>query len=217
MVRALCICWIACGALAAHAQDAGPVDAGPRTLTLQPSSSLVVRTFKDGARATLTHDHVVKATEIAGEATWDPAAPESLKLKVTVQTKSLLVDDPAERARFGLTDAVSDKDKKAVDEALKGRDTLDARRYPTLSFRSTRTTRAADGALVMTGDFTMHGVTRSVSLPVVLEPTADGVIGTGTLSLKTSDFGIRPYSAFLGAIKVKDEVEIHLRLVGAAK
>lgn len=189
--------------------------ASRQSYVLDVSSTLLVRTWRDGARAALAHDHVVRATELAGEAVWDDDDPTALALKVTVQTASLAMDEPADRALLALDGTVPERDKKAAEEALKGRETLDVKRFPTLSFKSTRATRDKQGVLVLEGTFTMHGVSRDVRFPVEVTRAPDGtLVGTARLLLKTSDFGIRPYSAFLGAVKVKDEVELHLRLVG---
>src|SRR5689334_9278466 len=51
------------------------------------------------------------------------------------------------------------------DQHLKSPDFFDAEKYPVITFHSERVTRTADGALV-TGPLTMHGVTRTVQIPV---------------------------------------------------
>ena len=97
---------------------------------------------------------------------------------------------------------------------MKGDDQLDVEHFPRIRFESTKVAKGADGSLVVTGRFTLHGQTRTVQLPVTVEERDDGSLrGRGTLRLKVSDYGITPYRAFLGAVKVKDEVRLHLDLI----
>jgi polyisoprenoid-binding protein YceI len=85
----------------------------------------------------------------------------------------------------------------ARDTHLKSADFFDAATFPTLSFKSTSITKVSDGKYTLTGDLTLHGVTKSVSLdlwyrgtitnPMSKLPTA-GFQLTGTI--KRSDFNI---------------------------
>lgn len=207
----------------AASPDAGPAVAeppppeGPRTFILDAKKTqLVIQVFKDGAAAAFAHDHTVHATELSGEVVADPAHPESSRVSVTVQTKSLVNDDPQVRRQFGLDPAVPEKDRRAIDESMKGRDQLDVGRYPTISFVSTAVEKAGDN-IQLTGDFTLHGVTRAIKLPIQVALDGDSLVGDGKVRLKQSDWGITPYSAFLGAVKNKDEIVLNVHLVGRAK
>ena len=75
---------------------------------------------------------------------------------------------------------------------------------------SSSSTRRPDGRVALKGTLSIHGQSRVVT--VLVEVSDDGKRGTGTLDLKTSDFGVTPYSAFFGAVQVKDEVKLHLDL-----
>jgi polyisoprenoid-binding protein YceI len=196
-----------------------PAASAPKTYKLDGGSTLIVRTWKDGAAASLAHDHAIRATEFSGEATYDPAAPEATKLQVTAQVASMIVDEDKDRAYVGIpTDKpVPEKDRRSVDDTLKGAECLEAKKFPTVAFKSTKLEKSADGKLTLHGDLTLHGVTKGVKMPITIEEKDGKVVGTGSFKLKTSDYGIKPYSAFLGAVKVKDEVQLHLKLVGTPK
>ena len=106
------------------------------------------------------------------------------------------------------------KDRAAVAASMKGPEQLDVQQHPHIRFASTSVTPRSDGALIVEGHLTLRGRTRTVRLPVTVVEQPDGSVrGRGTLSFKVSDFGIEPYSAFLGAVKVKDEVKLHLDLI----
>jgi polyisoprenoid-binding protein YceI len=111
------------------------------------------------------------------------------------------------------------------DEHLRSADFLDVARYPTITFRSTRIEPAGEGRWRMTGDLTLHGVTR----PVVLDvegPTAEvkdprGLTRAGahaTAKIDRKDFGIT-WSKTLdgGGLVVGDEVAITIDVEGVKK
>jgi polyisoprenoid-binding protein YceI len=206
-------CLLVCGVV-----FAASVQAAPRELVLGPGSTLMVRCYGDGPAARLTNDHVIETVDVVGHASYDADMPTALTVAVTAHTASMRVDDPAARQQHGLSDPVSDKDRRSIDAAMKGPDTLHVKRYPTVSFRSSSAKRDAQGLLTVTGELTLHGRTRTVKVPVTLSPQPDGKVrGQGQFRIKTSEFGITPYSAFLGAIKVKDEVDIFVMFNGVDK
>jgi polyisoprenoid-binding protein YceI len=85
----------------------------------------------------------------------------------------------------------------ALDEHLRGPEFFDARKYPQITFHSTRVQAVDATHLKVTGDLTVHGVTRPVDLDVVLNKAAphpmmkSDVIGfDATATLKRSEFGV---------------------------
>jgi polyisoprenoid-binding protein YceI len=83
------------------------------------------------------------------------------------------------------------------DNHLKSAEFFDAATYPTLTFKSTAFKKVADKNYVMTGDLTLHGVTKSVTLNVTFNGTytntASNKISAGfhiSGIIKRSDFGI---------------------------
>jgi polyisoprenoid-binding protein YceI len=104
------------------------------------------------------------------------------------------------------------------DAHLKSADFLDVEKFPTLSFRSTRATRNEDGELKVTGDLTIHGVTRSVVFAVesFSEPAKDpwGNVRVGlsaTTKINRKDFGLTWNAALeTGGVLVGDDVTINL-------
>jgi polyisoprenoid-binding protein YceI len=92
-----------------------------------------------------------------------------------------------------------DTDNEQRDTHLKTPDFFDAPKYPTLTFKSTSFKKVADKKYKLSGDLTLHGVTKPVVLDVVLGGTAThpmnkkqmaGFKITGTI--KRTDFGIAP-------------------------
>ncbi|WP_085813293.1 YceI family protein [Geoanaerobacter pelophilus] len=106
------------------------------------------------------------------------------------------------------------------DAHLKSADFLDVEKYPTMTFSSTRIDKKGDGMLRMTGNLTLHGVTR----PVVLEvegPTAQvkdpmGNVRRGasaTTKISRKDFGLVWNKALeAGGVAVGDDVDISIEV-----
>ena len=179
-------------------------------------STVVIRTFKVGVAAAFAHDHAIVSHDVTGEIVADVADPTTATVHVSVPTASLVVDDARIRQQFKLDAGPSDADKKEVDAHMKDGGQLDVAHFPVVTFSSTRVSKDAAGKLMLTGDLNLHGVTRSVQMPIVVDVTSGTLVGDAQVGLKTSDFGIRPYSALFGAVGNKDEIVLHLHLVATA-
>jgi polyisoprenoid-binding protein YceI len=151
----------------------------------------------------------VLATQIQGEIV---AVPEDLarsRVSLTFDAAGLEVDAKGE----------PEGDAPKVQEAMSGPKLLDVRRYPTITFVSTAVTGSAAGAgeyrLDVTGDVTLHGVTRTVTVPVSVRLAADSLEASGRFELKQTLFGLKPISAGAGTVKVKDAVRIDFTIAAA--
>src|SRR5271163_4168884 len=104
------------------------------------------------------------------------------------------------------------------DAHLKSADFLDAEKFPTLSFKSTRITPVRDGELAVEGDLTIHGVTRKAIFSVEgpTSPAKDPwgktrVAISATTKINRKDFGLTWNAALeTGGILVGDDVTITL-------
>ena len=104
------------------------------------------------------------------------------------------------------------------DAHLKSPDFFDAAKFPALTFKSTKIEKAGKGKFKVTGDLTMHGVTKSVVLAVegpsasIKDPfgrTVRGVMATGKLDRK--DWGMIWNKALdSGGMVVSDEVKLDI-------
>ena len=179
-------------------------------------SSLVVQLFKDGVAARLGHDHVVHAREFSGTVAYDPRNPAASSIRVAVEVGSLIADDPGTRRKFGLAGEPSASDRAEIDTAMKADGQLAAARFPSMTFTSTAIATQPDGRVLVTGRLTIRGVTNELKFPAQMSVEGARLRGRAQLKFKQSSFGYPPYSALLGAIKNKDEVILHIDLVGQA-
>jgi polyisoprenoid-binding protein YceI len=125
--------------------------------------------------------------------------------------------DPA-KSSFTLSIPIESIDTNNVkrDEHLRAPDYFNAKQFPTMSFQSTKV-KAVDGGFEVTGDLTLHGVTKPISFTlkggdkVVEFPKGTQRIGiVSTFSIRRSDFGVNAESKSLG-----DEVPIFIGIEAA--
>lgn len=98
------------------------------------------------------------------------------------------------------------------DTQLKGKDYFDAAQFPQATFKSTKVEMTGDSTANVTGDLTIHGVTRSVVLVVTFNKKAfnPAIFKTGygfsaTAKIGRGDFGVSKYEPFIG-----DDIELDI-------
>ncbi len=137
-------------------------------------------------------------------------------------TGAVLIDDAdvtRSKAEASIDVATIDTRVPDRDADLKSPRFFDVAKYPTLSFKSTKIERAGQGKLKVTGDLTMHGVTR----PVVLDvegPSAEikGLKGetrrglSATTKLNRKDFGLVTNPIVEAGPVIGDDVNIEVSL-----
>jgi polyisoprenoid-binding protein YceI len=105
------------------------------------------------------------------------------------------------------------------DEKVLGPDVLDVATYPTIEFASRALTESAPGSYALAGDLTIHGVTRPVTLDLVLRGVITDTWGktrlglTATAEIKRSDFGVLKFGHVplaAGGFMVPDTVRVAL-------
>jgi polyisoprenoid-binding protein YceI len=139
--------------------------------------------------------------KVSGIVKYDPQNPENSSVEATIDASSISTRD-AQR-----------------DGHLKSADFLDVEKFPTLTFRSKRISVEPGGGKV-TGDLTVHGVTREITLevegptPEMKDPWGKLRIGaSATTKLDRKDFGIVWNSPMeTGGFVVGDEVKINIDL-----
>ncbi len=107
-----------------------------------------------------------------------------------------------------------DTANKKRDDHLRSPDFFNAKQYPRITFKSTKVEKGEGDALSVTGELTMHGVTKQITVPVELTGKGDfmGQPRAGveaTMTVKMSDFAIK---GMPGALS--DEVKVIVALEG---
>ncbi len=165
--------------------EAGTYNLGP------DNADLRVKTGRGGAAAKAGHDLTIDVT--SWNATLTVGDSSSLELNADATSLSVLKGE-------GGMNALGDDDKADIKKTI-DKDILKAQ---DIQFRSSDVT-ATDAGLKVNGDLTIAGKSQPVSFD--LSVGDDGALSAST-TLTQSDFGIKPYSALFGALKVKDDVEV---------
>lgn len=137
-------------------------------------------------------------TEVSGTVSINPDHPETAAVNVTVGIKSV---NTANAKR---------------DDDLRGQNFFNADTFPTMTFKSTKVENVKDQEADLTGDLTLHGVTKPLTLHVKFLGKGPGMRGgltTGweaTGSLKRSDFGLTWGKTIEGTQLVGDDVALDL-------
>ena len=125
------------------------------------------------------------------------------------------------KSRVELTIDARSVESQAVpqrEDLIRGEEMLEADKYPTITFRSTRIEERGDGRFLVTGDLTLHGTTRQLQIPVEFGGFAQTRMGpragfSGALTISRKDFGV-PFDREFepGRPVVSDEVKIELQI-----
>jgi polyisoprenoid-binding protein YceI len=130
--------------------------------------------------------------KVSGSASYDPADPSKTLLEATIDATTV------------------DTRVDMRDNDLRSPNFLDVQKYPTITFKSRRAESAGSGKLKITGDLTIHGVTKEVMLDVdgptapVKDPRGNFHMGaSATTTISRKDFGVNGAPAMAG-----DEISI---------
>ena len=157
------------------------------------NARLTIRTARTGAVAKAGHDLLIEVG--SWQATLDPEAQPALTL--TADSHSLRVLDGT-----GGVKALDDDDKVNIAQTIEE----DVLKGCAIEFRSSQVDSRADGVLAVTGELELGGRRAPVEFDLT---SRDGRL-TGGAVVKQTAFGIKPYSALFGTLKVADEVRIEI-------
>jgi len=163
-----------------------------------PASECRVLTLREGLLSSFGHDLEIAVTRFDVR-----VDEEARRVDASFDAASLRVLRPL-RDGVEVPNGLSDADRKSIEDAIR-KDVLEANRFAEIRYRSTRVADAPDGFDV-SGKLSLHGKERDVA--VALRRAGDRYAAEVTLDQR--EFAIRPYSAFLGALKVKAEVVVRL-------
>jgi len=161
---------------------------------------ITLRTSRDGLVAQAGHDLTIDAATWSGEIVIGPDLSPT-GLEVTVDLRALVV-----REGTGGIKPLTDKDKREI--TATAAKVLTADRYPDATFTATGFEPSGDGGTI-SGTFKLAGRSKPERLEV--RQTAPGHY-RATTTIRQTDYGIKPYSAFLGSLKVSDAVEVEVDL-----
>ena len=192
---------------AAAGRPAGPFEAWDVT-----ASRLEVRVYREGPMANVGHNHVITSDALKG--TIELRKPRtSSGFRFELPLDSLKVDESKTRAAAGegFEKPVPDKDRDATRKNMLGDSLLDAAKQPMI----TLTADALEGgpenfkATVRVG---LRGEERVVAVPVAVTFEGEQAHVRAHFTLHHADLGLKPFNVALGALRVKDEFLVDIRV-----
>lgn len=139
--------------------------------------------------------------DVQGHVTLPAPDPASAQVEVTIQAASI------------------DTRNEQRDQHLRGNDFLAMEAYPEITFSSTGVTQTGEDEIEITGDLTIRGVTRSVTVPFTFEGMATDPFGylrlgfEGALAINRKDFGVSWNAALeTGGVLVSDKVTLEFEI-----
>jgi polyisoprenoid-binding protein YceI len=165
------------------------------------NGTLTVHTSRAGVAARAGHDLTLEVKRWSGVLELDPAVLGNASLEATIDTTSFEV-----REGSGGMKPLTDSDKSDIINNLASK-VLNTDRNSTITFKST-SAMAVGGGVTINGDLTISGTTK----PVGVNVTVDGDSASGVARIDQPQFGIRPFSALMGTLKVAPEVEIRAQV-----
>ena len=163
----------------------------------QSACRCLVFTYKEGLLSKMAHDLKIEVGRFRIE-----VDPES-GVEATFDTRSLRVL-AAQREGRDAPRLLSVRDKKKI-EAQIVRDVLKSGKYPEARFSSTNL-EELNGGMRVSGRLSLHGHERQISVEV----TQQGAMYVVDLPLHQPDYGIKPFTAAFGALKVRAGVRVRL-------
>lgn len=149
--------------------------------------------------AKLAHDLILTPAQWSGTMNVDADNPAASSASLAIDARSIQIVEAV-----GGMKSLSDKDRrdiaKNIDEKV-----LETGRHPQLTFESTSVS-GSEPNFNVAGNMTIRGTTRPVNVAL----NVNGSQVTARTSISQKDFGIKPFSAMMGAIKLRDDVEFEL-------
>jgi polyisoprenoid-binding protein YceI len=177
--------------------------------TVDPARSwLRIRVYRAGPMASMGHSHIVSTDALDGELYRHPELARSWG-RFGFAVTSLVVDDPELRSAAGpeFDTELTAEDIAATRGNMLGEAVLDAEAHP----RVTIEVLGLDGtppAVSATLAVTLRGRTREEVVPVELVEAGGRLRIAGSAKIVQSRYGIEPFSAMLGALRVRDALDV---------
>ena len=186
---------------------------GEAVYQVDPQRSRVyIRTGRDGAMKAAGHDHVIASADVEGLVLLS-GDPGKSRADLRLPLQQLIVDDPVYREQFGLE---PDLPKSAIEGTTRNMQdkVLESNLFPwataSVRLRSMQEAQAELGVTV-----NVHGMSLDYIVPAELNIEPESIRVSGSMTVQHSDFGLTPFSAAGGLLRVAEDIEIVFEIVAS--
>lgn len=189
------------------------VEDGVRYQVVPADTRVYARVFRGGRLEKLGHNHIVVFNDVQGYVSV-PGEQEPALFDLAVAAADVSIDPPDLRRAQGpgFEAEISDRARAGTRENMLGESILDAAAYPFVMISSTSVDGSLDAPRI-TMTVAIRNQTRPVTVPVSLTRDNGRLVAEGEFEILQTDFGIEPFSALGGALKVKDRIELVFTIV----
>lgn len=197
-------------------------------------SIFAVVTHKAGFAARLAHNHLIFPTAYTCRIEGPPDEVERLRFDLSFPVTALTTDTPEaqkrwypELVRTGILDTpfeeVSEPDRSTIREHMLAKNQLDAAAHPEITVTLTGLERQpsvrekASFDWLATIRFTVHGKTVERAVPASIQRDGPQLTVDAVGEFRFTEFGITPYSAYLGAVKNQDRFHVYVHVQAKAR
>jgi polyisoprenoid-binding protein YceI len=166
-----------------------------------PEGHLLLRTYRTGLGSRIGHDLIIEVTDWGGTAQVDRDDPARSEVTVRINVDSLEVRKGTGGLK-PLTDGDRAEIKKRVREKI-----LKTGSHPEIAFAANRYSGTLTD-LGVEGSLTIMGIRRPISFRASVLDQEEPAQVRGHAQVIQSEWGIKPYSAFFGALQLRDAVDI---------
>ena len=159
------------------------------------------------------HEHAIEGTLNSGAIRLGATDKAG---KFEFDLRSFQADTQAARTYIGLAGATDAGTVKKVQTNMLGPEVLDTARFPTALFEISaarkhvsKTPPATGQEYLIEGDITLHGVKRPMKFVALAESAEGWTHLRGRFAIRQTDFGIKPFTAALGAVGITNELTIY--------
>jgi hypothetical protein len=183
---------------------------GPAETWKVVASQFAVRVYRDGPMQKLGHNHLITSGQLRGEIALREPLTQS-RFDFSLPLESLVVDDDAARSAAGgeFAAPVPQKDRDATRQNMLGEKVLDAARQGAIRLVAESITGEAEEYEARVR-VSLAGQERVVAAPFTVKVEGGEFRAHAAFRLSHADLGLHPFTVGLGALKVRDELDVEL-------
>jgi polyisoprenoid-binding protein YceI len=163
------------------------------------SSLFTVHAFASGMVAVVAHSPKFAIRGLYGVVNFSPDALEDSSLEMAIKLNSL-----------DIMDEVTSTDRREIEKVM-FQEVLECSRFPIAEFKSSniRASKTTENMyqMVVSGDLTLHGITRGIRFESTVMVGEETLKAQGSFSVLQTDFGLKIASVAGGSLKLKDELK----------
>jgi polyisoprenoid-binding protein YceI len=170
------------------------------------ASLFTVQAFAAGMIAVIAHSPKFAVRDMVGEVQFVPGNMQKASVRLAIKVASLEI-----------MDEVSSSDRREIERVMFD-EVLEKSIFPKIEFKSTRVTASRTGESMyrtsISGDLSLHGITRNVDLDAQVVAGEDTLKAQGSFSVLQPDYGLKIASVAGGTLKLREELKCAYFIVG---